>query len=1423
MADRAAAKANFASKRKARAREQVKPVRSIAPTAIPGALRRAAIPPGGRGLPRDVRALMESRFGVDFSHITVHDGADAQRHAGDRDANAYALGEHIVFDRGHYAPHSAQGQRLLAHELAHVVQQRRGGGAPSAASEQALEANAGRAADQVAAGKPASVTGASGATVMCDRSNRKKRDRFDDDDGFDSDEAPEHRRREADKQRAEQRRDIRFNKEHSAEDIIFDQAVRDLSKIEEQANAPGGNQRGHRKRKKVLGKYERLLPATMGPQDQVNTRKSKVDEAQRTSRRAGARAQTVFVAGGEPVPDQEIRRSGKGRKGDSHTRPDVTVIKHRADGTLERVHINLKAHQLHTMTESEARAAVRPILYQAVKNKAHLPAGERLIISFARLPDERVRDAIVKELFRENTPVSEIHFDGVVYRNRDYNPKDGREPLDVDAKDRRRRLAAEEKKKKRTQTERKKAEDAAARAAGKAKKDAEKAAEKAKREAKKAAEKTAREAKKAADKAEREARKAAEKAGKQARRTAENARKAARKEADKAKQTANKSAKKTSTAKPPAKKAAAPDAPVKKATVRKSPAKRANPRARTTSGSATEIGRAPSVPTQSRARKQEAGKSRKSQGGRKSTPAQPAPEANTAPSQQPQAPTKKPAPVSPPKKPPTKVQPPAPAQARPPAAGTPAPPLPAPAKPKAPAMQAPSPQPATVKQTVPPPTAPKKPSKRATAPGVGGKGAGIARSSQRQSFFNDQVRVTVEEQLGAAKPFRVITSITLRGGGHWGGQASKGNNSASASASASASLSISYSRWMTAPEKNQYLESVSRGHGAGHAESTIIELIATHQQDAAAEAITRAKARMGDRQQGQAGDTEEISVEGDVSAGAGASRGGSRGVGGHVELSSGKGIRRTRTLMEDGKELYTVTVTLRAGQSLGGTLQYGAAGGGHTDTRDETRTVYFSFLLDPNDTSEYSARKNEILAASSAEELNDLANKHRHLAYGRGQSKADNQSGTTSFSVLGMGLDFDQGSFYEEGESEDPGGKQRHVRGGAGVGGSVTILGRRINPSSKTGSFTGWTDENNVGGGVTQTESREIDLKKTAIAASDATAHPIESAIAIVNGKSVLKDRVDTVGVNLTDDSFTVIAESAKSRKAWFKAWTARGVSRGSKDDWEAARQEVLAADGDRTKIQQALAKWEKGDSGRSAEVEKLVGNTGVSFDFPDEISELKPTYDQLVMGDIMAAPRKLIAEGKTSEAVALLQSINQRAGELLQSVQMHSGQATDAARFSAVQSNIAARQKQLRQEIHRLTSPAAKAAAQAGEPPPAPVAAPPPDFVGPLSVEQQEAVNAERKEASETIHAKVGICLVNRDLENKAFAEVEDELDDFYVSRAFIFQKLASLKPLYTTWDQAIAELKAAYPKQGDPPDRANQFAPNRARWNALNHQALK
>jgi peptidoglycan/xylan/chitin deacetylase (PgdA/CDA1 family) len=66
---------------------------------------------------------MESRFGHDFTQVRVHTGREADASADAVQAEAFTVGQHIVFRDGRYAPSTEPGRSLLAHELAHTVQQ----------------------------------------------------------------------------------------------------------------------------------------------------------------------------------------------------------------------------------------------------------------------------------------------------------------------------------------------------------------------------------------------------------------------------------------------------------------------------------------------------------------------------------------------------------------------------------------------------------------------------------------------------------------------------------------------------------------------------------------------------------------------------------------------------------------------------------------------------------------------------------------------------------------------------------------------------------------------------------------------------------------------------------------------------------------------------------------------------------------------------------------------------------------------------------------------------------------------------------------------------------------------------------------------------------------------------------------------------
>jgi hypothetical protein len=78
----------------------------------------------GRVLPGELRSEFESAFAFDFSRVRVHTDRRAELSAEGIGAKAYTVANHVVFGPGAYPPETAVGRRLIAHELAHVVQQR---------------------------------------------------------------------------------------------------------------------------------------------------------------------------------------------------------------------------------------------------------------------------------------------------------------------------------------------------------------------------------------------------------------------------------------------------------------------------------------------------------------------------------------------------------------------------------------------------------------------------------------------------------------------------------------------------------------------------------------------------------------------------------------------------------------------------------------------------------------------------------------------------------------------------------------------------------------------------------------------------------------------------------------------------------------------------------------------------------------------------------------------------------------------------------------------------------------------------------------------------------------------------------------------------------------------------------------------------
>jgi hypothetical protein len=128
----------------------------------------------GTALPAHIQRQFEGSLGADLSSVRVHTGSDSQEAAHAVGAKAYTVGNDIHFAAGRYQPDDPFGMHLLAHEVAHTVQQ--SGGAQRrqhklevSTPQDAAEHEADRAADAMVRGEAATVSGASGVARKLQR------------------------------------------------------------------------------------------------------------------------------------------------------------------------------------------------------------------------------------------------------------------------------------------------------------------------------------------------------------------------------------------------------------------------------------------------------------------------------------------------------------------------------------------------------------------------------------------------------------------------------------------------------------------------------------------------------------------------------------------------------------------------------------------------------------------------------------------------------------------------------------------------------------------------------------------------------------------------------------------------------------------------------------------------------------------------------------------------------------------------------------------------------------------------------------------------------------------------------------------------------------------------------------------------------
>lgn len=134
-------------------------------SALPPALEQRIEARRGHGAPlaAPLRTDLEARFGSDFGAVRTHTGAEAASLSRALDAQAFTSGSDIFFDAGRYAPQAPEGRTLLAHELAHVVQQ---GASPAAARQVQRAKGDGGSGTKTKGKKPASAVRLDGQRVI---------------------------------------------------------------------------------------------------------------------------------------------------------------------------------------------------------------------------------------------------------------------------------------------------------------------------------------------------------------------------------------------------------------------------------------------------------------------------------------------------------------------------------------------------------------------------------------------------------------------------------------------------------------------------------------------------------------------------------------------------------------------------------------------------------------------------------------------------------------------------------------------------------------------------------------------------------------------------------------------------------------------------------------------------------------------------------------------------------------------------------------------------------------------------------------------------------------------------------------------------------------------------------------------------------
>jgi hypothetical protein len=752
-------------------------------------------------------------------------------------------------------------------------------------------------------------------------------------------------------------------------------------------------------------------------------------------------------------------------------------------------------------------------------------------------------------------------------------------------------------------------------------------------------------------------------------------------------------------------------------------------------------------------------------------------------------------------------------------------------------------QPATASPATQPSNSPTQSPRRSTqstrgggaflAPGTAGASVnlGIEKSQNRgngvttgqSASFDNAVTVDVSE-IPDSQPRKYRVTLRIDLSGQLGLSAGRENEAENARAggflSASGRVSGAFSHELSADEAEKYRLAAASGGGGAHQELEIVRLLAAHKADAARNLLDQINAAKGSAEAAKhlaKGDATQVSAQGSIGGGVTGSAGKSGGTGAGIELGIFRSGKVERTVEErDGKIVVTMTISTEQGGTLGGTGSEGVGSFGISGTRADSKLRSVSFTLDPND-KDFDSHFNTITASTSIEQLDALRVGRKDLVGATVTGKGTSRGSAVTAGILGIGARFNDGGSFNEQDVVDERGLSHRYEGSGSGGLDVTVGGKPAATTKTTTTFVANVGPDNTASGETSSQRAESDLGRSVDRLEKSFAkNPLTTTTGILTGKTkVLQERVDTSGAALTDDSFGRLASLAETPSAWEHAWNA---DVGAFIDWQKTRHKVLAAHGNRDGIARAVAEFESQGSGRSSTVERALGQTGIAFEFPDEIADQKPVYDSLIVGDPLGHARELAQRGQQEAALNELRTANDKLGKLRSAAQTHSGAFESEAKLAEMLNRLDDRRSQLRAEIRQLT-PAVKQQGPAADTSPTLIGPPPPPAVDAEAEQRRknEELDIRQQELTQN-------CMTLRGKEQGVFSHIRSEMDTWHfdhLSASINMAKdLKRVKDSYQEWDNTVTKLKKVLADRGEDPAKADAIGPDHQQWDAVNAQ---